>query len=161
MTRMGPVLPIVGADTRFQPVYVDDVAHAAVMGVTGAAPPGVYELGGPEVRSFRELMQQMLTIIRRRKLILYVPFWIAMFLGTGFDLLQALTLGLFHNGLLTRDQVRNLRRDNVVAPDAMSFKDLGIEPTAMEAVLEDYLWPYRPSGQYAEIKESASNLKQS
>jgi nucleoside-diphosphate-sugar epimerase len=60
MTRMGPMLPVVGADTRFQPVYVDDVARAAVMGVTGAAKPGIYELGGPEVRTFRELMQHML-----------------------------------------------------------------------------------------------------
>jgi uncharacterized protein YbjT (DUF2867 family) len=161
MTRMGPFLPVVGVDTRFQPVYVDDVANAAAMGVTGAAKPGIYELGGPEVRTFRELMQQMLGVIRRRRLILSVPFWIAGIMGLAFDLLQKLTLGLFHNGLLTRDQVRNLRRDNVVSPERMSFDDLGITPTAMELVLEDYLWPYRPSGQYAEIKESASNLKQS
>jgi uncharacterized protein YbjT (DUF2867 family) len=65
---MGPILPVVGADTRFQPVYVDDVAKAAVMGVTGQAAPGIYELGGPEVRTFRELMQQMLGVIRRRRL---------------------------------------------------------------------------------------------
>jgi uncharacterized protein YbjT (DUF2867 family) len=77
MTRMGPILPVVGADTRFQPVYVDDVARAAVMGVTGQAAPGIYELGGPEVRTFRELMQQMLGVIRRRRLIVNVPFWIA------------------------------------------------------------------------------------
>jgi uncharacterized protein YbjT (DUF2867 family) len=159
MTRMGPVLPVVGADTRFQPVYVDDVARAAVMGVTGAAKPGIYELGGPEVRTFRELMQQMLTVIRRRRLVVNVPFWIAGIMGFVFDGLQTVTLGLFHNGLLTRDQVRNLRRDNVVSPARMSFDDLGITPTAMELVLEDYLWPYRPSGQYAEIKESAANLK--
>jgi hypothetical protein len=76
-------------------------------------------------------------------------------------MLQAVTLGLFHNGLLTRDQVRNLRNDNVVTEGRSSFADLGIDPTAMELVLEDYLWPYRPSGQYAEIKESAANLKRS
>jgi uncharacterized protein YbjT (DUF2867 family) len=87
MTRMGPILPVVGADTRFQPVYVDDVAKAAVMGVTGQAAPGIYELGGPEVRTFRELMQQMLHVIRRRKLIVNVPFWIAGIMAGVFDLL--------------------------------------------------------------------------
>jgi uncharacterized protein YbjT (DUF2867 family) len=161
LTRFGPILPVVGADTRFQPVYVDDVAKAAVMGVAGQAAPGIYELGGPEVRSFRELMQQMLGVIRRRRLIVNVPFWIARIMGTVFDMLQAVTLGLFHNGLITRDQVRNLRNDNVVTEGRSSFADLGIEPTAMELVLEDYLWPYRPSGQYAEIKESAANLRRS
>ncbi len=161
MTRMGPVLPVVGANTQFQPVYVDDVARAAVMGVVGEADPGIYELGGPDVRSFRELMQQLLTVIRRRRLILNVPFWVAGFMGFVFDMLQAITLGLCHNGLLTRDQVRNLRRDNVVSDGLKSFSDLEIVPTSMDAILEDYLWPYRPSGQYAEIKESAANLKQS
>ncbi|MGB0688940.1 MAG: complex I NDUFA9 subunit family protein, partial [Paracoccaceae bacterium] len=63
------------------------------------------------------------------------------------------------NGLLTRDQVRNLRNDNVVNPDRMTLADLGIEPTPMASVLPDYLWRYRPSGQYAEIKASAGNLR--
>jgi uncharacterized protein YbjT (DUF2867 family) len=74
MTRFGPVLPVVGANTRFQPVHVDDVAQAAVMGVLGQAKPGVYELGGPEVATFRQLMERMLRIIRRRRLIVNVPF---------------------------------------------------------------------------------------
>jgi uncharacterized protein YbjT (DUF2867 family) len=161
MTRMGPMLPVVGAETRFQPVYVDDVARAAVMGVTGQAAPGIYELGGPEVKTFRALMQQMLSVIRRRRLIVNVPFWIAGIMAGAFDLLQTITLGLFHNGLLTRDQVRNLRRDNVVSEERKTFADLGISPTAMDLVIEDYLWPYRPSGQYAEITESAANLKRS
>lgn len=159
MTRLGPVLPVVGADTRFQPVYVDDVALAAELGVLGTATPGIYELGGPDVHSFRELMQQMLDVIRRRRLILNTPFWIAMIMGGVFDFLQALSLGLFHNGILTRDQVRNLRADNVVGEGKMGFADLGIEPTAMEAVLDDYLWPYRPGGQYSDIKASAEHLR--
>lgn len=159
MTRMGPVLPVVGADTLFQPVYVDDVAQAAVMGVLGTAKPGIYELGGPEVDSFRGLMQRMLGVIRRRRLIVNTPFWIARIMAGVFDGLQTVTLGLFHNGLLTRDQVRNLARDNVVAEGRMNFATLGITPTAMDAVLEEYLWPYRPGGQYAEIKESARHLK--
>jgi NADH dehydrogenase len=160
MTRMAPALPVVGAGTRFQPVYVDDVAQAAVMGALGQAKPGIYELGGPEVATFRELMQRMLVVIRRRRLILNVPFWVAGIMGGLLDLVQAATLGLFHNSLLTRDQVRNLRRDNVVTEGRMGFADLGIEPTAMEAILEEYLWHYRPGGQYAEIKEAARHLRQ-
>ena len=159
MTRFGPVLPVVGAATKFQPVYVDDVAQAAVKGATGAAAPGVYELGGPDVETFRDLMRQMLQVIRRRRLIVNVPFFAASIMGGAFDLLQAVTLGLFHNGLITRDQVRNLKADNVVSPGAKGLADLGITPTAMGAVLPEYLWRYRPSGQYAAIKESAKNLR--
>jgi uncharacterized protein YbjT (DUF2867 family) len=160
MSRLGPILPVVGAETRFQPVYVDDVAQAAVMGVLGQAKPGIYELGGPEVASFRQLMERMLIVVRRRRLIVNTPFWIARIMATVFDGLQTLSLGLFHNGLLTRDQVRNLARDNVVGQGRMGFDTLGIAPVAMGAVLDDYLWPYRPGGQYAEIKESARHLKQ-
>jgi NADH dehydrogenase len=159
MSRMGPILPVVGANTRFQPVYVDDVAQAAVKGVLGEAAPGVYELGGPEVDSFRGLMQRMLTVIQRRRAVVNVPFWVANIMGFAFDALQAVTLGLIENKMITRDQVRNLRRDNVVAVDARGFADLGIQPTAMEAVLPDYLWRFRPSGQFAAIKDSAKNLK--
>lgn len=159
MARFAPVLPVVGASTRFQPIYVDDVAQAAVKGITGQAAPGVYELGGPDTETFRDLMRQMLTVIRRRRLILNVPFFAASIMGGAFDLLQAVTLGLFNNGLITRDQVRNLKADNVVAPGARTLADLGITPTAMGAVLPEYLWRYRPSGQYAAIKESAKNLR--
>ncbi|MGR3377671.1 complex I NDUFA9 subunit family protein [Salipiger abyssi] len=158
MSRMGPVLPLVGAETKFQPVYVDDVAHAAVMGVTGEAAPGVYELGGPDVDSFRELMVQMLGVIRRRKLLVNIPFGIASVMGWGFELLQTLTGGLFP-AQITRDQVKSLRHDNVVAEDAKGFADLGITPTSLEAVLPEYLWRFRPSGQYDAIKESAQHLR--
>ena len=94
MTRLGPILPVVGGATRFQPVYVDDVAQAAVMGVTGAAAPGIYELGGPEVATFRELMQLMLQVIRRRRLIVNIPFWIASVMAWGMELVETLTFGL-------------------------------------------------------------------
>jgi NADH dehydrogenase len=159
MTRLGPVLPVVGAGTRFQPVYVDDVAHAAVKGVLGEAAPGVYELGGPEVDTFRGLMGRMLAVIKRRRAVVNVPFFLARIMGFAFDMLQAVTLGLIENKMITRDQVRNLARDNVVSPGASGLVDLGITPTAMEAVLPDYLWRYRPSGQFAAIKDSAKNLK--
>lgn len=158
MTGFGPVLPVVGAGTRFQPVYVDDVAAAAEAGVTGRAKPGVYELGGPEVATFRELMQQMLGIIQRRRLIMNLPFWMARIMAAVFNGVNRVTLGLV-SGPITPDQVRSLGVDNVVSDGAKGLGDLGIEPTSMEAVLPEYLWPFRPSGQYADIKKSAGNLK--
>lgn len=159
MARMSPILPIFGANTRFQPVHVDDVAQAAVKAATGQAAPGIYELGGPDVDTFRGLMGRMLTTIRRRRLVLGLPFFVGSIMGTVLDGVQAVTLGLFNNGLVTRDQVRNLKRDNVVAPGAAGLESLGIAPTALDAVLPEYLWRYRPSGQYAAIKESAKNLR--
>jgi NADH dehydrogenase len=159
MTRMGPILPVVGANTRFQPVYVDDVAQAAVKAVNGEAAPGVYELGGPEVDTFRGLMGRMLKVIQRRRAVVNMPFFVARIMAFGFDMVQAVTLGLIENKMITRDQVRNLARDNVASPTARGFADLGITPTAMEGVLPEYLWRYRPSGQYAAIKDSAKNLK--
>jgi len=158
MVRLGPVLPVVGGNTRFQPVYVDDVAQAAVMGALGQAPGGVYELGGPEVATFRQLMERMLKVIRRRALIVDVPFPVARAMGAGFDLAATLSGGLVA-GPLTLDQVRNLARDNVVAPGARGLADLGITPTGMDTILPEYLWRFRPTGQFDAIKESAANLK--
>ena len=158
MTRLGPVLPVIGADTRFQPVYVDDVAAAAVMGVLGEVPGGIYELGGPDVATFRELMQTMLAVVRRRRMILNMPFWAARIMAGGFNILRVVSLGLV-TPPVTCDQVANLAVDNVVSDGAKGFADLGITPTAMMAVLPDYLWRFRPSGQYDAIKESAKNLR--
>ncbi|MFQ6551034.1 complex I NDUFA9 subunit family protein [Aestuariibius insulae] len=158
LSRLGPVLPVVGADTLFQPVYVEDVARAAVLGVEGEAAGGIYELGGPDVRSFRELMQEMLEVIRRNRLVANIPFGLANLMGWGFGILETVSLGLVQ-APITQDQVRNLARDNVVSDGAKTFADLGIEPLAMEAVLPDYLWRFRPSGQYDEIKESAKNMR--
>ena len=158
MARMAPMIPLFGAGTKFQPVYVDDVAQAAELAVTGAAAPGIYELGGPDVNTFRELIVEMLEVIRRRRLVIGLPFWVGRAMGRVFGAIRAITLGLAP-APVTVDQVRQLARDNVVGPDAKSFADLGIEPTALEAVLPSYLWQFRPSGQYAALKESARNLK--
>lgn len=158
MSRFGPILPVVGAETKFQPVYVDDVAQAAVKGVLGEAKPGIYELGGPEAASFRDLMQKMLNVVRRRRLIVNIPFFMGTLMGISFDILNKLSGGLI-SGPVTRDQVRNLARDNVVAEGAMGFPELGIEPTDLDAILPEYLWRFRPSGQYDAIKESARNLR--
>ncbi len=159
MTRMGPFLPVVGADTKFQPVYVDDVAKAAVQGVLGQAEAGIYELGGPEVKSFRALMQQMLGVIHRRRVIIGVPFFAARIMAGVLDIAKFVSFQLFPNHILTRDQLKNLRRDNVVSEDAKGFGDLGIEPATLESVLPDYLWKFRPAGQYDDIQNSADNLR--
>ncbi|MEP3442489.1 MAG: complex I NDUFA9 subunit family protein [Sulfitobacter sp.] len=158
MAGMSPVLPVVGANTKFQPVYVDNVAEAAVQGVLGEA-KGVFELGGPVTMSFRELMGLMLEVIRRRRLVLNIPFFVAKIMAFSFDMLEAATLGLVKNPTVTRDQLKNLRNDNVVSEDAQGLDALGIAPTAMASVLPEYLWRFRPAGQYSEIKESAKNLR--
>lgn len=159
MALMGPILPIVGGKTRFQPVHVEDVAEAAVKGLLGQAPAGVYELGGPDVDTFRGLMGRMLAVIHRRRLVLNLPFWLAGLMGGALDFSSALTLRLIPNGILTRDQVKSLRHDNVVAPGAKGFAELGITPVAIGAVLPDYLWRFRPSGQFDAITASAKNLR--
>ena len=159
MTKLGPVLPVVGADTRFQPVYVDDVAQAAEKALTQTMAPGVYELGGPDVCTFRELMEIMLDTIHRRRLIVNIPFFAARIMGFTFDMMQTASLGLIKNGMITRDQVKNLARDNVVASGQRGFEAFEIEPAAMASVLPEYLWRFRPSGQYDAIKKSAKNLR--
>jgi uncharacterized protein YbjT (DUF2867 family) len=159
IAAMAPILPVAKAGTKFQPVHVDDVAQAAVKGILGQVAPGIYELGGPEAASFRDLMHKMLGVIQRRRLVLNVPTPIMKVMAFGFDMVEAVTLGLIKNKMITRDQLNSLGVDNVVAPGAKGLADLGITPTAMEAVLPEYLWRYRSSGQYAAIKDSAKNLK--
>ena len=159
MARLTPVLPLVGAETMFQPVYVDDVARAAVIGAEGGADAGIFEIGGPSAHSFRDLMHEMLRVIRRRRLIVNIPFPIARINAWFLDMGAAASGGLFANRILTRDQVRLLRYDTVVGEGARGLSDLGIEPVSMEAVLESYLYCYRPSGQFTAIKDSAKKLR--
>jgi NADH dehydrogenase len=162
MAARGPVIPLVGAATRFQPAFVDDVAEAAAMGVSsgasGDANPGTFELGGPEVLTFRELMERMLREVRRRRLVLGLPFWAGSLVANLSGIGNTLTGGLAPQPI-TIDQVESLRTDNVVAPGARGFADLGLQPVALDGVLPEYLWRFRPSGQYAAIKESARNLR--
>lgn len=159
MARISPVVPVVGPDTRFQPVFVGDVAAAAVKAALSEMPAGVYELGGPEVASFRELIERMLQVIDRRRAVAAIPFWAARFKASMLDFAQRASLGLFTNGLLTPDQVRQLARDNVVAPGARGLEAFGIEPTAMDAVLESYLFAYRPHGQFHALRDSATRAR--
>jgi NADH dehydrogenase len=146
MATVSPVLPLIGGGkTRFQPVFVGDVAAAVDAILAGRARAGTtYELGGPEVRTFEELMQLMLHEIGRKRLLVSVPFALAR--------LQALFLEIMPKPLLTRDQVRLLERDNVVSGEAESeqrtLRGLGIAPTAMESVLPSYLVRFRRTGQF-------------
>ena len=159
MATLSPFLPLVGANTKFQPVYVGDVAVAVEKALLDSSVCGVYELGGPNVETFSELMKRMLGVIQRRRLMLNVPFFAAEIMGQTLDLIKAVSLGLFPNNILTQDQVKNLKNDNVVSANAKNLGDLDIKPTAMETVLPEYLWRYRVSGQYASIKNSAKGLK--
>lgn len=146
MTRMSPILPMIGAETKFQPVWVQDVAEAAARAVEGKVAPGIYELGGPNVYSFRELMTLMLDVVKRRRLLVNIPF--------SFARLKASFLQMLPNPPLTVDQVRMLEQDNVVQEGAQGFAEIGIVPTAPEAVIESYLYAYRPYGQYTALTES-------
>ncbi|HMH64093.1 MAG TPA: complex I NDUFA9 subunit family protein [Rhizomicrobium sp.] len=141
MARMFPALPLVGGGhTRFQPVFVGDVA-AAIVAALGISGRRTYELGGPSTYSFKELMQLILRETGRRRALVPLPFAIAS--------LKAMFLQLLPNPILTMDQVRLLKKDNVVAPTAAGLADLGITPTSVEAVIPSYLWRYRAKGEYA------------
>lgn len=138
MARISPALPLIGGGkTRFQPVYVLDVAKAIAAILADPATRGrTYELGGPRVYTFRQLMELVLAETRRCRLLLPLPFGLAAF--------EAWFLEKLPRPLLTRDQVKLLRRDNVVGADAPGLAALGIEPTAAEAVLPAYLARFRP-----------------
>ncbi len=157
MTIFGPLIPVIGADTRFQPVYVGDLAGAAAAGVNDEL-SGIYEIGGPEVMTFQELMINMLKAIQRRRAVVNIPFWAARIMAGAFAVGSMLTGGLVV-APVTPDQVRSLRNDSVVSTGARTLVDLGIGPTPMDAIIPEYLWRFRPSGQYAAIKNSARNLK--
>lgn len=146
MARMSPVLPLIGGgETKFQPVYVDDVAEAIARAVDGAVAGGrVYELGGPQVANFRELLEEVLTVVGRKRLLAPVPWWMAKIQGS--------LLGLLPNPPLTSAQVELLKSDNVVSQAAIdegrTLEGLGVTPQALDAILPSYLWQFRPAGQY-------------
>ncbi len=142
MARLSPALPLIGGGaTRFQPVYVGDVADAITACLSEPACRGkTYELGGPKVYSFKELLQYLLRQIRRRRLLLPLPFALAELQGA---MLQTLPVPP-----LTRDQVRLLRHDNIVSEGALGLADLGIEPTAVEVIVPTYVERYRPGGRF-------------
>lgn len=162
LTRFKLFMFVPGADTRMQPVFVDDVARVAAMCAGGTAPGGIYELGGPDVMTMREIARQVLTVTGRRRAIVGVPNFMAGAAGGMLDAAQWMTGGLVTNRVMTRDQARTLRHHNVATREpgkVLGFEDLGIAPKAAAAVIPDYLWRFRPSGQYDVIKDSAKSLR--
>ena len=157
MSRISPVLPLIGADTSFQPVYVDDVALAASSAALGEVPNGIYELGGPDIETFRKLIERMLKVVRRKKLIINQPMIAAKILSYNLDMLQIISFNIFKNFIITRDQVKQLALDNIVTNNVGTFAEFGITPQSMDAILESYLYQYRPYGQYTSIHESAGD----
>lgn len=140
MARLSPVLPLVGGGTtRFQPIYVGDVADAVVAALERPEAEGkTYELGGSAVLSFRELMALMLAEIGRQRVLVTLPY--------GLASVAALFMELMPKPLLTRDQVKLLQKDSVVRPGASGLAELGITPTALELVLPTYLHRFRRGG---------------
>ena len=131
MASFLPVLPIVGGGTKFQPVYVGDVAAAALAASSSQAAGKCFELGGPEVRTFRQLMDYMLKIIGRRRVVIDLP--------RGLAQVQAQILQRLPGKLLTTEQIRMLGRDNIVSPGAPGLPQLGIVPTPMDLIVPGYL----------------------
>ncbi|WP_150525304.1 complex I NDUFA9 subunit family protein [Roseibium sediminis] len=146
MSAMTPALPLIGGGhTLFQPVYVRDVAEAVAQSVDGQLTAGsVYELGGPEVLSFKECLEVMLTVINRQRLLVPLPFPVASVMG---KLLQILP-----SPMLTADQVELLKSDNIVSEDAIksgrTLQGLNIEPSTLAAILPTYLGMFSEHGQY-------------
>ena len=147
LARVSPMLPLIGGGlTKLQPVYVGDVATAVADAVDGKTKPGaVYELGGPEVLTMREIMEIILAVIERKRMLMPLPF--------GLAKLQALALQFAPGPLkLTPDQVALLRNDNVVSDAAkaagLTLEGLGITPDSLEAIAPQYLWRFRAAGQF-------------
>jgi uncharacterized protein YbjT (DUF2867 family) len=154
LARMAPALPLVGGGhTRFQPVFAGDVAEAIAKAVAGEAKAGaIYELGGPEVFTFKQLMEFVLATIERHRLLVPLPFGLAKLQATVFELIAKLPLRVLSKPLLTRDQVELLRYDNVVSDTARqegrTLEGLGIVPRSVEGIVPTYLWRFRKTGQF-------------
>jgi NADH dehydrogenase len=146
LARMAPALPLPGGgQMRFQPVFAGDVAEAIAKAVDGDTKPGaIYELGGPDVRTFKALMEFTLATIQRRRLLVPAPFALLK--------LQAALLQFLPKPPLTPDQVELLRRDNIVSDEAKrdgrTLEALGIVPESIAAIVPSYLWRFRKSGQF-------------
>ena len=151
MAQMSPVLPLIGGGkTKFQPVYVDDVADAICEALARPQAKGrIYEVGGPRIYTFKELLELMLHEIGRKRVLLPLPFPIASMIGLGGEMAG---WAPFVEPPLTRDQVKLLKSDNVVSAegDIGTFDDLGIKPHTVESILPTYMTPYRKHGQFAE-----------
>lgn len=154
MSRLAPALPLIGGGTtKFQPVYVGDIAQAFVAAVEGSAKNGAtYELGGPQVASFKECLEILLKEVGRNRSLVSIPWFVA---G-----MMAKAIGWLPGAPITADQLEMLKTDNVVSDkankDKLNLEALGVTPTPMAAVLPSYLVQYRPSGQFTKIADEES-----
>ncbi len=154
MARYFPFIPVVGAETKFQPVYVGDVADAVAAAISGRARAGAtYELGGPEAKSFGALIEDLLKVTERDRPIVKLSFSTGKLVAGITEFFTKLSLGLFPTLLrMTGDQVELLKHDNVVSEAAVkegrTLQGLGIEPQSIEAITPTYLYRYRKTGQY-------------
>lgn len=146
MARFSPAMPLIGGgETKFQPVYVTDVAEAIAKAIDGNLQGGAtYELGGPEVMSFKKCLEEVLKVTQRKRFFVTIP-W-------GFARLQGAIFGLLPKPLITKDQVAMLEHDNVVSDSAKAaghtLEGINIDAKSVEAILPTYLWRYRETGQF-------------
>lgn len=157
MARYFPALPLIGGGgTKLQPVYVCDVAEAIAAALDGKAPAnGPYELGGPEVATLKSIMQFVLRVTERKRLLVPLPFGPAQLMGSATECAMNISFGLFPQLFaLSRTEVDLLQRDNTVSAAAQAegrtFTGLGIAPEAYEALAPAYLCRYRKTGRFAE-----------
>lgn len=151
LTSFAPALPLIGGGkTKFQPAYVEDVANAVAISVTRGTTGETYELGGPNVYTFKALLQFVLDTIDKKRFLAPVPWFAANMMGFGGELSGALP---FVKPFLTRDQVENLKVDNVVSETAKGFEAFDIRPETIEAIVPSYLSKYRKYGQFHEKRE--------
>jgi len=147
MATLAPALPLIGADTQFQPVYAGDVAEAIAKLIGRGTSGGTYELGGPRVYKFKELMQFVNEATDRKRFLIPVPWIGATALGMMGEIAGFLP---FVKPFLTRDQVANLKVDNIVSDDAKGFAELGIDLETIESIVPAYLERFRKHGQFHE-----------
>ena len=162
MARLMPALPLIGGGTtKLQPVYVVDVATAASRLLSGKGTPGaVYELGGPSVRSLREIMEFVLCVTQRRRGLRSISFGLASTIGGISEIANKILLGSMPAELvLTRDQVELLKHHNVVSAQAVAegrtLSGLGISPESIEAIVPSYLYRFRKGGQFADHRNAS------
>ena len=161
LARVMPALPLIGGGhTKFQPVFVGDVAEAAARAVDGTLKAGAtYELGGPEVKSFRALMEAVLKITNRRRALLPLPFPLARIQAGVMEIANAVSFGLMPHALqLTRDQVTLLERDNVVSAEAaeagLTLEGMGIKGETIDDIVPSYLYRFRKAGQFEKMVDA-------
>ncbi len=152
LTSFAPALPLIGGGkTQFQPVFVEDVANAVAISVTRGSSGQTYELGGPQTYTFKALLEFILETVGKKRFLAPVPWFAANMMGFGGELSGALP---FVKPFLTRDQVENLKVDNVVAADAQGFEAFDIRPETIEAIVPTYLAKYRKYGQFYEKRQT-------